>query len=755
MSTGVKYSISVGGTDSVTNAFKKINAGAEALRKQNAKLLAPLQSITKELNKFGDLTGISKIGGAVRSLQGDIIGLAKSFGPALEGLTALTAAGSIAGLVKLTNSAAAYGRSLTLVSQALSQQHITPEKVQNYQQAGGLLGLSPETVNNSLTSLSDNLRLENIGQNMQGQQELRGLGLNSKALATDPNALKKILDAIANNSKLTPQQKKQIANDQGLGDWSPFLNDPKSLDAAFAQADQMPKLTEKQRQDDDELAKSELMLGVNFSALSQIIGSNFAPTLNKLVGKLNEFAIYLSNHQSIASFVSDIAIAGASLAGLSIGFKTLKFLFGGLFGPLGKLAKLLVRLALPTPTPAAKALQAGEGAAAAEGSAVAEGGTAAAEGAVAGASAAEGGGIVSVIRSIISGLVGTVKAAITGLSSGIGNIVRSLVSGLGSVVRSIVGGLSSAVGGTIRSLISGLGGALKSTVSVIRSLVAGIGGDAAIAGEAAEGAAVGGETIGGTAALIAAAATAAIPLLVTAGVIGTIAAAVWATKKYGSGVVASVTKITNNVVSGVEAEANKAYDAVTGKLSPAQTQVRSQLMNDFTKMGYSQTEAAGMAGWAGAESAYDPSATNGSAKGLFQWLTGAGDRGPLFNKMFGVDPDKATVDEQAKFVDYELKHDYASVKATMDQIDNTRGLTPEEKANKIGVQGEHDFEGPNSRTADAQAGNYAMKALAAELAAQLAPQVHVQVNGVPNAKVIAKATNAPKAIIRRPRTGYR
>jgi hypothetical protein len=74
----------------------------------------------------------------------------------------------------------------------------------------------------------------------------------------------------------------------------------------------------------------------------------------------------------------------------------------------------------------------------------------------------------------------------------------------------------------------------------------------------------------------------------------------------------------------------------------------------FMKMGWSRAQASGIAANLWSESMFDPNAVgdNGHAFGIAQWHA---DRQAAFKKLFGIDIQKSSLDQQLQFVDYELR----------------------------------------------------------------------------------------------------
>jgi hypothetical protein len=79
------------------------------------------------------------------------------------------------------------------------------------------------------------------------------------------------------------------------------------------------------------------------------------------------------------------------------------------------------------------------------------------------------------------------------------------------------------------------------------------------------------------------------------------------------------------------------------------------IVDRLQKMGWSQQQAAGIAANLWTESLYNPNVTGdgGRAYGIGQWHE---DRQADFKKLFGIDIQKSSLDQQLQFVDYELRH---------------------------------------------------------------------------------------------------
>jgi hypothetical protein len=138
-----------------------------------------------------------------------------------------------------------------------------------------------------------------------------------------------------------------------------------------------------------------------------------------------------------------------------------------------------------------------------------------------------------------------------------------------------------------------------------------------------------------------------------------------------------------------DAVTKPAEQAIGGSLDAQQASTRDQLMKFFMGKGLTQAQAAGVVGNAFAESSLNPTATNGDAKGLFQWT---GPRAAAFQKMYGVSPDKATVQQQEEFAWMELK---AGEGGALDALDATN--TPGDAGAAFAATFERPYAGMGAR----------------------------------------------------------
>jgi hypothetical protein len=90
----------------------------------------------------------------------------------------------------------------------------------------------------------------------------------------------------------------------------------------------------------------------------------------------------------------------------------------------------------------------------------------------------------------------------------------------------------------------------------------------------------------------------------------------------------------------------------SGAANDAQT---AGVVGRLQQMGWTQEQASGLAANFWKESLFDPKAVgdNGHAYGIAQWHE---DRQADFKKLFGIDIQKSTLDQQLQFADYELRH---------------------------------------------------------------------------------------------------
>mgnify|MGYP004715818621 CR=1 FL=1 len=133
------FKLSVGLVDNASSGLAKINAQIAAARK-------PMDQLQKQMDRFGKVTGISKLHQQTTALLNPIEKAGKLF-------AGLFGMGSIAGIIATTRQFAALSNEIQRTASSLG---VATNKLQTLQDAGKLLGTGSSSMGNMLQTIQNN-----------------------------------------------------------------------------------------------------------------------------------------------------------------------------------------------------------------------------------------------------------------------------------------------------------------------------------------------------------------------------------------------------------------------------------------------------------------------------------------------------------------------------------------------------------------------------------------------------------------------
>jgi GH24 family phage-related lysozyme (muramidase) len=139
------YSVTFTVVDEATKQIEAINRRIQGMR-------APLERMSRQVQRFVDVSGLKKVAEGFESIAKSALGAFESLGRIIPALGAITSAATIAGMVKLVSVFADWGNTLTKNADRIGT---STEKLQALQGATELAGGSVDTMIESLKGLTD------------------------------------------------------------------------------------------------------------------------------------------------------------------------------------------------------------------------------------------------------------------------------------------------------------------------------------------------------------------------------------------------------------------------------------------------------------------------------------------------------------------------------------------------------------------------------------------------------------------------
>lgn len=274
----------------VDNATKQI----DAINRRIAQMRAPIERLSRQVTRFVDVSGLRKVAQGfdwIYKAAGSVLRTLTAIVPVMG---AITGAASIAGMVKLVQSYAAWSHELV---QAADNIGITTQQLQQFQDATRLAGGEAGDMTESLKGLHNTLGNINIGSGNAAQalQWFNRLGINVR----DANG------HMRNTAELMPELIKRISEMKdpldraraaqellgGSGDKliETFRQSSQSFAQWFSDVKRYKDLTDEQKQSLQRFGEAQGRVGVAFDRLGQQISVMVARYFGPLLDKFAQF----------------------------------------------------------------------------------------------------------------------------------------------------------------------------------------------------------------------------------------------------------------------------------------------------------------------------------------------------------------------------------------------------------------------------------------------------------------------------------
>lgn len=290
----------------VITAVDRATATAKKINESMSRVTAPFREIGNSVKNLGREVGVEKIGKDLRDIGSHAVGAARKLGSMVPAMAAVTGVASIAGVIELAKAWAQVGRNVTYSSQNIG---MSATRLQAWQGAAKLAGLSGEGMANSLQSLGQTMEDAQFGRNQQALMLFSRLGIGLKRQADGQwdvgGEMKAIADQIA--KRKNPQQQKLIADAFGVGQMLPFLRKgSKGIEEYQRTAQGLGAvLSDQDVQRADQFALSLSKLSLAGDGLKNSIGSALIPAVQPLVGELTDWIA--KNRELIATDIAGYA----------------------------------------------------------------------------------------------------------------------------------------------------------------------------------------------------------------------------------------------------------------------------------------------------------------------------------------------------------------------------------------------------------------------------------------------------------------
>jgi hypothetical protein len=252
---------------------------------------APLDRLSKQVTRFVDVSGLNKVAQGfewIGKAAGNVFRMLSNIVPVMG---AITGAASIAGMIKLVNSYAAWSHELV---QAADNIGITTQSLQQFENATRLAGGNAEDMRNGLKSLHDTLSNMNIGRGNATDAALwfNKLGVNVRdanghITATAEQVLPELIRKLSEMKDPADRARASVELLGAGGDKlvETFRQTHRSFTDWFTDAGRYKALTDDQIASMQRFTEAQGRLGVAFDTLGQqitaILTRDFGPLLDR------------------------------------------------------------------------------------------------------------------------------------------------------------------------------------------------------------------------------------------------------------------------------------------------------------------------------------------------------------------------------------------------------------------------------------------------------------------------------------------
>ena len=269
----------------VDNATKQI----DAINRRIAAINAPMERMSKSIQKFIDVSGLRKIADGFNWITRAASGVLRGLTAIVPVLGAITGAATIAGMVKLVSSFAAWGNQLQTNADQIG---ITADELQKFQDATTRAGGNAEDMASTLKSLHTISADAFTGMNREAQAYFQRFGIDvadaNGKLKTATQLLPEVFHAL--DSLKDPADRARVAAAL-LGDaqaklYEEYKQSGKPLQDWLAQEEEHQRLTAAQLEQLNRYRLAQASLGTTFDQLGRqlaaVLANNFTPLLQHL-----------------------------------------------------------------------------------------------------------------------------------------------------------------------------------------------------------------------------------------------------------------------------------------------------------------------------------------------------------------------------------------------------------------------------------------------------------------------------------------
>lgn len=295
------YSLSIRAVDQTAAGFRSVNKKLHALT-------APMKALNKEMTAFSRLSGMSSIGTGLERIAGSARTAVGFLGQMSPAIAAITGAGSIAGILKLTQSW--YQHSVQLNNTAKSLR-MNARDLAAWQGTARLAGSSAEAMTSGLMHLGTTMQDAVAGRAPDAMRMFQSLGIDIKGVGLTAKSVTEIMPQLVEKiaSIKDPFVQATLAQ-QAFGgsahELMPFLRQgPKAIADLRRETEKYNVINAKGVEAADRIRIGFTKLQMAGESMGYAIAEKMAPGLERILGWTNKWI--LANRDLIATKIGEYA----------------------------------------------------------------------------------------------------------------------------------------------------------------------------------------------------------------------------------------------------------------------------------------------------------------------------------------------------------------------------------------------------------------------------------------------------------------
>ena len=275
----IQYTITA--VDRATEIIDRISNRVE-------RLTQPFSRLSRSIQRFGDVTGINKLGKGISWLTTkmmSLLGIVLKLGAPL---LALFGGGTIAGIYKMTEE---WGRLGAVTERTAQIMGVSAQKLMNWRGVGDLVGISADTMTQGLQGFQQTLQDAKWGRNQAAFGMLKMLNIDLKhtkdGVIDTEAVLMQLADRIQKVQKKDPAAAQKLAESFGVTELLPVLmNGSKALKSYQAEVKRLqgnisPAMTEKASKFALSINKMKIAADSTKAAIADKLIPVFQPLIEK------------------------------------------------------------------------------------------------------------------------------------------------------------------------------------------------------------------------------------------------------------------------------------------------------------------------------------------------------------------------------------------------------------------------------------------------------------------------------------------